>query len=864
MRNPAIYTWAPAGLSDARIGQAAFPGAARLLTNVIHDPTTKGVMAPRAAMTKITSFAGFTSPGIVNLAYQIGPRIYGLLTTGRNAGYDEPFCYDTATSSFVTIGNVLSSNVPLTPATTGDWVPPTADLVGVYLMVTYPTAAAPNYVFWFDLTNTASPQWGAGNTSTGYLSAIGGGAVGTGAKPVSITVSPDGAFVYSCNMNDNTISQFSRNMVTGVLTALMPAVSTGLGSSPTFLAISPDGSSAYATLSSEGLLGIGTRNATTGLITPATVSVASVGANPLSCCVAPDGTSVYVANEGSNTLSQFSRNLTTGALTALSPATIATGSGPFDVIPSPDGAYVYVCNYTDGTISQFSRNLTTGVLTALTPATVATGANPYTLAISTDGTSVYACNSGSNTLSQFSRNASTGQLTALSPATVATGSGPRWVVASADGQSVYVGNYTGQNISQYTRNAGTGALTPIMPNLFSVGAAFQSLAMPPDGLSLYAAFSENNGIGMSSRTGVSAFQFTSPPTAVAQYNERAYYAVGNLTVFSDPLAPFFMTDAGQGISFGSSDSITALKGQPLTTGTQGILNALLVFKQDSIYQVTGDYSTNTLASQQLTDSLGTTAPRSVQPTPKGVFFLAPDGIRTVLLSGQISEPNPDLQYVFQNVVTPSRASACYSADVYRICVDGPLPGGTTGFSDFWFSLKYDKWTGPHTFPYNVCVPLGTSCIAASNSVPGALLQGNTFPTNSDTYTENGVALTMTLQSTPLYFDPPMQEKADVEVEAMAIPGAATTFYQMTLADVTEGKLYSATYAPYSTAFMWGTNTWGGGVWKANTYNLNLWPVYFNEPLVFDTPVLSIYGNPAVDARIGPVNLRYEALGYTGP
>ncbi|MDE2343178.1 MAG: hypothetical protein KGL63_07270, partial [Betaproteobacteria bacterium] len=442
---------------------------------------------------------------------------------------------------------------------------------------------------------------------------------------------------------------------------------------------------------------------------------------------------------------------------------------------------------------------------------------------------------------------------------------PSSVVVTPDGQNVYVSNYTDGTVSQYSRNAGTGALTALTPATYNYGSLnhINALAMPSDGLTLYGALPNQNVVGWVSRIIGSSLLFTTPPTAVAQYNGRAYYVVGNMLYFSDPLAPFMMTDAGQALTLGSTAPIKAIVGQPLTTGTQGILNALLAFKGTSIWQVSGDYSLNTLTVQELTHSVGSTAPRTIAPTPQGVFFMAVDGIRTVSLVGQVSEPNPDLVFPFMNVTTPSRAVAAYSADTYRICLEGTNALLTTGSMDYWYSLRFKRWTGPHSFSYNAATALGSAVILASNSVTGSLFTSNCFPSTSDTYTENGSGLTTTLISCPISPNPPMTEKAAVEMEAYALPGAPASSYQINVYDVLGQNQVSTSFGPYSANYLWNGTTWGGGTWGSPTYNLPAWPVYFPQPIVFKSGIIQITGVPSSTARLGPVRFRYEGLGYTG-
>ncbi len=528
MRNPQVYAWLPAGLSDNREGATTNVGDCRVVKDLIHDPTSKGVLAPRPASMPLTSFPGFTSPGVVSVMFTVGTRIYGLIASGRNAGRDEPFCYDAVSNSFITVSGITSANSPLTPPTTGPWTPPTMALVGVKLIVTHPGfVGGVNYFGWFDLTNPAAPAWNAGNV---------------------------------------------------------------------------------------------------------------------------------------------------------------TGAGTF----------------------------------------------------------------------------------------------------------------------------------------------------------------------------------TAPPVCCSAFNNRCFYGFADGHVaMSDILAATTVTNAGQVLNPDGTDTVIGFAPQPMTTGTQGILSAILIFKAGSIWQVTGDYASSTapLAMNCLTASIGTLSNRSITATPDGTFFLANDGIRTVTLTGIVSEPQPDVIFPFYNVNPASRASADYSADVYRISVTSVNNQGTLGKFDYWYSLRFNRWTGPHTFAYDEVVAFGNTFVLASNSQPGKLFTSNPFPSSSDTFTELGVPMTVQLTTTAISPDPPMAEKAAIEMEMSFIPSPQT--YNVQVLDASGNILNTTTLKSAVTPASWGTGTWGIGVWGAAPYNLETSPLYFDEPLVFKQCVISVTGASALYLRFGVFRFRYEGLGYTG-
>ena len=183
LRNARPVRFTPIGLSDSLDETDEFEGACSILQDLIPDQTTKGVWTCRPASILQTNFASFSSAGLISVFRAIGSYVFGMVSSARNTGKDEPFCFNLANDTFVTVAGITSSNVPVSPLTAGDWVPPTMDLVGTNLVVTHPGFSAPNFIGWFDITTPSAPIWHAGNlNSTGSITALGvlaGGALYT-------------------------------------------------------------------------------------------------------------------------------------------------------------------------------------------------------------------------------------------------------------------------------------------------------------------------------------------------------------------------------------------------------------------------------------------------------------------------------------------------------------------------------------------------------------------------------------------------------------------------------------------------------------------------------------------------------------
>ena len=592
------------GLTDSLDGGNSEAGAMLALTNLMRDPSTPYVWTPRPAATQVTDFTGFSTPGVVSAALVVGTRVYGLIGSARNAGKDEPFCYDTATSAFVTVSNVTATNSPTTPATTGAWTPPTMTMVGARILVTHPGFAGGSgpYIGWFDLSS-------------------------------------------------RTVTSLTAT------TVLNNATLTTLSSSPL-------------------AAGVQIGDAISGANIPASSYVVSLTA-----------TTITINN-------------------------LCTAGGA-------------------------------GVGLTITGGTTAA---------------------------------------------------PLWGAG----------------------NTNTTALPSV-------------------------------------------------PTAVAQFNGRAWFACANNVYFSDVLFGCQVTAATQFLTIGDSTAITALAPFMLFTATSGgIVQALMVFKATLLCQITGDAAiSGTLAQNTIPGMVGTTAPRSVVPTPLGIWFMANDGIRCVDLTGAVQAPVRDLRVPFIAAPVPSRVSAAYNSGVYRISLQslvGSVTGATT--NEYWFDLETKSWSGPHSFPHDLALPFSTSFILISSAASGKLWQSAVFPGPSDTFTENGTALTWAWQTASL---PPLD--GDLSTynigESLVDLGffAAGTAITVNAVNTDAGVLATVTVSPPTATVTWGNFNWGAANWGGATYGLTSYSVNWPQPVVYKHAMLRVSGASYAGLKVGNFGLRLHALGY---
>lgn len=363
---------------------------------------------------------------------------------------------------------------------------------------------------------------------------------------------------------------------------------------------------------------------------------------------------------------------------------------------------------------------------------------------------------------------------------------------------------------------------------------------------------------------------TSRPVAVANFNNRAYFAFGgNQLAYTDVLNPLVRTNANQQLTIGDTNIITALSGLPLQTTSSGVLQALTVFKPSQIWQVTGDTLTLDLALNYLSLNVGTTMPRSIALSPIGLYFGSNGGPYFIdplgtlrQLTHDVQQPNPDVTVPFQNAVTPSRWAGAYSAGIYRVC--GPtVLDGALSVNDYWFDERRRRWNGPHTFAYSCGSVLAGNFVLSSENQPGLLMSSPPLPNTSgisyiDVFTS--YVCVMVSATFPKTGDMLQKQVAESQIEL----GDSTGYTIMAL-DEAGDPLDSVTITtPGPIAALWGGGSlWGGGgLWATSQPGAaKTYAVPWHAPLVFEKMALSVSAVAATSVQVGTFMARYQETGY---
>jgi hypothetical protein len=648
-----VVVYAPGGLVDSIDGNYTRKNAMSSMLNLMPSPSTPGLMICRSAAFQFMDFPGLSSPGYVSVHATQATRIYGMVASSRNPGFDEPFCYDQATGTEITISGITSTNAPVSPATTGEWTPPTVSFVGGWVVFTHPGFNGTNgYFGWLDISGYSLSS-AAGTTAVGLT----------------------------------TISNLNENPLTAGVTIGM-AISDARGEIPAaarVTAVTGSGTTGTITISLPMVSGV--------------ISSVSTGSN--TGTTLSDTAQAWVTNAYAGATVQITSGtgVVTGTSSGSNSSTTLNDTAQSWTINAFDGYEVLI---TSGTGSGQNRAITanTGTQLTVSPAWTTTP----------DGTSVYSI---------------------LPTATVSSNTATVLTISS------------------------TWATTPNATSHYTLTPLSTSNPLTITGGTTAAPMWNSGNTNLN--------PLPSVPICASIFFNRVYFGCGNSEFFTDVLNPLQISNGSNSLNLTGSSPIIGSINQSFINNTSvgGTTAALLVFKKEGIWQITGDSALSTLALNPLASDVGTDAPRSLANTPIGTMFVAADGVRTIDLGGNVKPPQTDLTTPFLSTSVPSRIAACYSIGVYRICSWSTIAGVTVPQS-YWFDTVRGAWYGPHTLIFDCISAFGAGVfpndetfLVSGSSYPGQILQSNILPSSTDNFMEFGEDLTWGWQTVVLPETEPM-------------------------------------------------------------------------------------------------------------
>lgn len=313
--------------------------------------------------------------------------------------------------------------------------------------------------------------------------------------PYGVAISPDGRHVYAADEGDSTVTLFTRNPSTGVLTRQTVyadgGIAPGLGGA-WMVRVSPDGANVYVTGGSDDTITAFARDQETGALSflDDVTDQDSYGCLPSPCdgvvpldgahdiVISPDGQFLYVSAVSSDAIVVFRRDIQGGLVTLgpivtqiYQPGDASLLNGPYGMALSPDGAYLYVGGYLSSTLLAFRRDASTGRLSAPPQRYGTSGpegapelGGVFRVAVSPDGAHLYATSwSPGNAVVAYTRNPATGQLTLIDAYKDGEGGVDGLnlassVAVSADGRYVYTAGFGDSAVTIFARDAATGEL----------------------------------------------------------------------------------------------------------------------------------------------------------------------------------------------------------------------------------------------------------------------------------------------------------------------------------------------------------------------------------------------------------------------
>jgi hypothetical protein len=377
----------------------------------------------------------------------------------------------------------------------------------------------------------------------------------------------------------------------------------------------------------------------------------------------------------------------------------------------------------------------------------------------------------------------------------------------------------------------------------------------------------NPAVPVWSATNLVTNPLSAVPTAVANFNNRAYFVVGNTLPYSDTLT-LTRTLASQQLTLGDNAPITALWGLPIQTTSSGVIAALIAFKAKQVWQITGDTATNNLSQNFISLTIGTASPRSVAQSPQALYFAGSAGPYFIdpfgalrPLTKTIQEPDPDIQVPYVNCTQPTRVAACYSGSIYRICIPTVI-NGQESTNDYWFDEHRRRFTGPHSFAYDCASPNGNDFILTSALNPAKLIDSQSVPNLGTVFTDLGVQLLPILLSSTFPKTGHMTQKQVVESTQELSASGGNVSYSITAEDEQGNTLGSVAVQVVPGGGLWGSVVWGAFVW-ANSRNIpHVYSLPWSTPLVFKKMAIDIRAVATASLQIGTHYARYQDTGYT--
>jgi 6-phosphogluconolactonase (cycloisomerase 2 family) len=474
----------------------------------------------------------------------------------------------------------------------------------------------------------------------------------------ALAISPDGEFVYATSADEDAITYFARNSITGELTWLGDADAI---TDPSEMEFSPDGTRFFVGgRAGNAHMIVYDRNVATGAIDwMGDIAYAASSALP-ALAIEPDGSHVFGSSDAA--IVSVLTDDGAGSFEAEYPlledgvAGVGIPAPASGISVSPDGRYAYATGG-EGPIAVFAV-ATYDLLEAETDGVLTPGlVSVSSVALPADGKNLYATGAGEDAIQVFSRDAATGALAGSQVvrdgvAGVAGLDGVRDVVVAPNDDFVYAVSATDDAAVAFARNA-TGQLNFVNAESDGVGGANGldgafALAISPDGKNVYVASDVDDAVAILAvvaetgelspagffQDGVGGVNGLATAQSVAVSPDGKHVYVGGRT--DDAIAVFARDPFLGSLQFQSAVTNAALDGvTDVALSPDGDFLYATGFDADALVRFTRNPTTGALTNPSVTSHTagiddGLDGPRSVEISSDGSRLVVTGDVGSVL------------------------------------------------------------------------------------------------------------------------------------------------------------------------------------------------------------------------------------------
>ncbi len=291
-------------------------------------------------------------------------------------------------------------------------------------------------------------------------------------NPSFLALHPSGRSLYCVNeQNDGSVTAFSRDLDTGMLTYLNEQSTSG--SAPCYVSVDASGDHVVAANYGSGSIAAfpimegGALGAPVGFVQHEGSSVnqkRQEGPHAHSIVAAPGNRHLLAADLGADRIIAYTLDSKARSLHAISSTAARPGSGPRHFAFHPDGRFAYVINELDSTVTVYTWDAAQGTLSEIqtVPALPAGFAGESTAAdihLHPSGRFLYTSNRGHDSIAIFAVNQADGTLSCIDHRPT-LGKTPRNFAIDPSGQWLLAANQDSANVVTFRIDSDDGQLQP--------------------------------------------------------------------------------------------------------------------------------------------------------------------------------------------------------------------------------------------------------------------------------------------------------------------------------------------------------------------------------------------------------------------